>query len=608
MPTRRVLRLLLLIELVVVALIARQWAYVTTYRLFVDRAVGGTPSAATQQFSIDGGRVLPYIVTRKSERLTFASPLAEPLTFEAELQATTTPVRYAVKWEDGTTQHVLERGVVTGRISISRAAPSRRGALELETDGPATWIDVRLVRGMRVWRHLVVLLLLVAVSACVRRRAAPGERKEVRAMGFKAVALTGTVVAALCACELALRALGDRGPNGVLAQRRDLGEVRPDERWEDSPTYGRRLRAGVDTENAWQYGDIVRMGFIAPAVSPGIRHRFPFKTDAEGFRNAAVRTHVDIAALGDSFTDALTVAADATWPSRLQQRLGVAVQNYGTAGFGPQQELRVLRDYVIPHRPSIVALAYFAGNDIFDAERFDRFEQGQIESPSLGWQIKDVYSRADTWFVTSALSASAGWFVRRERPFVIASAATPAPDPPIRAAAPFDRGLFTLNVQGHALQWAFMPPYLNTMNFSERELRGRRGWRLTRDAILAMDRASRAAGATFVVMFLPFKSQVHWPLLERSLTPDEMHAALHFHLKDNGRPIDAGVLRQNRLAQNAMMRDLCESNGIGFLDTTPALQQRVESGENVYFPDDSHLNETGLAVVADALARFLQAR
>ena len=487
-------------------------------------------------------RVLPYIVTRKSERLTFAGPLAEPLTFEAELQATATPVRYAVKWGDGTTQHVLERGVVTSRISISRAAPSRRGVLELETDGPATWIDVRLVRGMRVWRHLVVLLLLVAVSACVRRRAAPRERKDLRATGVQAVALTATVVAAMSACELALRALGDRGPNGVLAQRRDLGEVRPDERWQDSPTYGWRLRAGVDTENAWQYGDIVRMGFIAPAVSPGIRHRFPFKTDADGFRNVAVRTHVDIAALGDSFTDALTVAADATWPSRLQQRLGVAVQNYGTAGFGPQQELRVLRDYVIPHRPS-----------------------------------------------------------------VIASAATPAPDPPIRAAAPFDRGLFTLNVQGHALQWAFMPPYLNTMNFPERELRGRRGWRLTRDAILAMDRASRAAGATFVVMFLPFKSQVHWPLLERSLSPDDMHAALHFYLKDNGRPIDAGVLRQNRLAQNAMMRDLCESNGIGFLDTTPALQERVESGENVYFQDDSHLNETGLAVVADALARFLPA-
>jgi lysophospholipase L1-like esterase len=351
------------------------------------------------------------------------------------------------------------------------------------------------------------------------------------------------------------------------------------------------------------------MGFIAPAVSPGVWHRFAFKTDAEGFRNAAVRSHVDIAALGDSFTDALTVNADAAWPSRLRERLGVAVQNYGTAGFGPQQEYRVLRDYVLPHRPSTVVLAYFAGNDIIDAERFDRFEHGEIQSPSLGWQIKDVYSRADTWFVTSASSASAKWFASRDRPFIVnASAAMPAVDPVVRAAAPFDRGLFTLNVQGRTLQFALMPPYLNIMNLSDRELRGRIGWRLTRESILAMDRASRASGTTFVVMFLPFKSQVLWPLLERSMTSNDLHAALRFYLSDYGRPIDPDVLRRNRLAQNAMMRDLCVSNGIPFLDATPALQQRVESGENVYFTDDSHLNERGLAIVGDTIANFLQAR
>jgi hypothetical protein len=39
------MRLLLLIELAVVALIARQWAYVTTYRLFLDRAIDAQRSA-----------------------------------------------------------------------------------------------------------------------------------------------------------------------------------------------------------------------------------------------------------------------------------------------------------------------------------------------------------------------------------------------------------------------------------------------------------------------------------------------------------------------------------------------------------------------------------
>jgi lysophospholipase L1-like esterase len=607
MSTRRVLQILLLIEFVLVVLIARQWAYVTTYRLFLEHAIAGTRSASTQQFDIDRNHVVPRIVTHAAERLSFESPIAEPVTVEAELQATKGPVRYAVTWRDGPKHVVLQTGVVTERISISHAAPFKTGVLELETGGPAAWIDVRLVRGMRPWRHLVALLFLTLASAGVTRRVSQRDRERLRVMGFRAVAVSMTITLALLVCELTLRAMGDRGPAGVLAQRRDLGEVWPDERWENSPGYGRRLRALVDTENAWQYGDIVRMGFVPQAVSPAIRRRFPFKTDAEGFRNARVPPRVDIAALGDSFTDALTVTADATWPSRLQQRLGVAVQNYGTAGFGPQQELRVLRHYVIPRHPSTVVLAYFAGNDLFDAERFDRAEHGATETQSLGWQTKEVYSRADTWFVTSALSATSSWLARRDRPFVVTASAA-APDAPIRAAAPFDRGLFTMNVQGHVLQWAFMPPYLNTMNFSETELHGRAGWRLTRNAILEMHRASRAAGATFIVMFLPFKSQVYWPVLEQSLAPAELHAALEFYLKGNSRPIDIEVMRRNRLAQNAMMRELCDRDGIPFLDMTSVLQQRVESGENVYFPDDSHLNETGLAVVANALADFLQTR
>jgi lysophospholipase L1-like esterase len=319
---------------------------------------------------------------------------------------------------------------------------------------------------------------------------------------------------------------------------------------------------------------------------------------------------VDVAALGDSFTDAMTVPFEASWPARLEQRLGIAVQNYGTAGFGPQQELLVLQDFVVRHRPSRVVLAYFAGNDLFDAERFDRFEQlhGQAESQTLGWPIKDVYSRADTWHVTSALAAAAGWLARRPQPFVVNASEAESRERAVPAKPPFDRGLFSLNVGGKLLQWAFMPPYLNTLNFSEGELRGRSGWRLTRDAILAMQHTSRQAGAEFIVMFLPFKSQVYWPLLERQLSPGDLRKALAFYLEDNGRPIDIGTMSRNRLAQNAMMRDLCESAGIPFLDTTPALQRRVELGDNVYCPDESHLNELGQYLVAETLAGFLQGR
>jgi lysophospholipase L1-like esterase len=596
--------------LIVVALIARQWAYVTTYRLYLAHEIGGAhQTTVTQRFELEDGRVVPRLVTRQRQRLAFANPVDVNATMRTELQPTR-PVRYSIAWRAGTRQQILADGLAVGRVSIAQGVPAGPGVVELETDGPAAWNDPRLVSGMHIRRHVIVLALLIVASYVLRKRIPDAERAAVRLTWFKAAAAATAVGVSALGCEVVLRALGDHAPSGVLALRHDLGENTPDERWEDSLRYGRRLRAGVDTENAWKYGDIVRMGFVPAAVSPGVWRRYRFSTDAEGFRNRAVREHVDVAALGDSFTDAMTVPFDASWPARLEQRLGIAVQNYGTAGFGPQQELLVLRDTVVRHRPSRVVLAYFAGNDLFDAERFDRFEQlhGQAEPETLGWPIKDVYSRADTWRVTSALAAGAGWLARRQQPFVVNASEAESGERTIRAESPFDRGLFSLNVGGKLLQWAFMPPYLNTLNFSEGELRTRPGWRLTRDAILAMQHTSHEVGAEFIVMFLPFKSQVYWPLLERRITPRDLRKALAFYLEDNGRPNDIDTMSRNRLAQNTMMRDLCESAGIPFLDTTPALQRSVDMGDNVYFPDESHLNELGQYIVAETLAGFLQGR
>ena len=53
------------------------------------------------------------------------------------------------------------------------------------------------------------------------------------------------------------------------------------------------------------------------------------------------------------------------------------------------------------------------------------------------------------------------------------------------------------------------------------------------------------------------------------------------------------TLAAHRLAQNELVAGLCAERGIAFLDLTPALEAEVESGRNVYFPDDAHWNADG---------------
>jgi lysophospholipase L1-like esterase len=445
-----------------------------------------------------------------------------------------------------------------------------------------------------------------------------------RFTAFRIASAALSVLSALLVSEAALRALGDRVPSGIVKERHDLGEVTRDSRWIESPRYGRRLRHDVDALNEWRYGDIVRMGYIPAPSTANTLHRFTFHTDAEGFRNRAVRDRFEIAALGDSFTDAMTMAAEASWPARLERRLGAAVQNYGTAGFGPQQELLVLKDFVRPHRPRVVVLAFFAGNDIFDAEAFDAFQRsgGTQQRTAQGWRIKDVISRADTWFVVSALRAGGRWM---RRPQEVVEAATSsswdpsaggpqADDRPVGTTMAegrgpsFDRGMFEVPVAGRRLPFALMPPYLNTLNFSGSELEARPGWRLTRDAIAEMQTVSQSFGATFVVMFVPFKSQVYLPLLDNAFPKETLRSAFRFYLDAYGRDVDVDRLRSNRLAQTTLMQRFCAQAGIAFLDTTPALMKRLAEGENVYFPDESHLNEAGEAILADTLESFLAER
>jgi lysophospholipase L1-like esterase len=601
------------IQLAIILLIGRNWAYVTTYRLYLDRRTDANErSAAAQSFDIEGRQVVPRIVTRGPDRIAFRTDIRQDSTIHALLRARH-PVRYAIEWRDGSAHRVLVSGTVSGTASIASPFPTGTGTVEFVSDDSLEWIDPRVVRNYQVGRHLIALGMLFFASCMLTRRRSDDDstwsRPATRVAAFKFVTTMVSVLLALLGLEMALRAMGDAAPAGILSARHDLGEVTPDLRWEESPRYGRRLRPNVDVLNEWRYGDIVRMGFIPPTVADGALHQFRFRTDAEGFRNSATRERFDVAALGDSFTDATTMAVEASWPMQLERRLGITVQNYGTAGFGPQQELLVLKDVVAAHRPRVVVLAFFAGNDIFDSEAFDTFQRfgGAAQRSAPGWRIKEVVSRADTWYVTAALGASFRWMHSPSRTEVLAEAPPTTRSPAAGdGRASFDRGMFAVPINGRLLRWAFMPPYLNTLNFSEGELAARSGWALTREALQEMQRVSQSFGAQFIVLFIPSKSQVYFPLVEQAFSRDAIMTAFRFYLAGSQRPIDLDGMRRNRLASNALMRRFCERAGIPLVDVTAALEARVVAGDNMYFPDDAHLNEAGQSIVADTLTAFMR--
>jgi len=403
---------------VVALLIARNWAYVTTYRLYLDHRVGAADrSSAAQQFDIEQSRVVPQIVTRGPD---------SPVVYDRRAAGLHRPRRAAA----GPPRRVRDR-LARGRSppracgwscrfgdAHRRELPGRVPAsVELVSDDAVSWVDPRVVRGLHIRRHLIVLVVLVAGFAFFR-----SERGAAR-LGLRLVVITVSALGACLAAEVGLRALGDTAPGGIMTERHDLGEVTRDPRWMDSRRYGRRLRPKVDVINEWRHGDIVRMGYVPPSVIEGSAAPIPFPNRQRGLSQPRrTRTLRDRRAgrlvygcHDDGGRGVVAVAA--------RKRLGMTVQNYGTAGFGPQQEELVLEDFVARHQPRVVVLAYFAGNDLFDAEAFDEFQRSGAEPRTApGWRIKEVVSRADTWFLTSAVQASIRWIGKPH-------------DPPLAAAA-----------------------------------------------------------------------------------------------------------------------------------------------------------------------------
>jgi lysophospholipase L1-like esterase len=575
---------------------AADWFTAGTMRLYVDEDSAANRQEGTvwQHFGVRGNDVVPEIISGDEARFVFPVSLATPhwLLFTVQPEG---DAEYKIILRSGAASQQIAGRKITSAVSEKISLPASGGELQFVVHGRIVWFDPRLVRKFFLWP--VYLGAFLALALALRNRPPP---PATWASIGNWLALIASTVVCLGLIEFVLRHVALKLPPAVLSARYDLGLSEPDPRWIDSPRYKQRFRPNLNTVCEWQFGDIVRMGFIRPELSDGEKHRYPFQTDAEGFRNPTVRSKIDIAALGDSFTDAMTSPLEEGWPARLEQITGKKVQNYGTSAFGPQQELYVLQDYAIQHQPRNVIVAFFAGNDLFDAEHFDRWEQAD-EKPgeeTTGWRLPKRFRRYETLFLTT--------LARVALP-AIGSQRTPAASLENRNPGPrFDRGIYEIPVPGGGiLRFAVMPAYLQKLGSPRQEFERSRGWELTQATLLRMKETCDRAASRLTVMFVPAKAEVYWPLIEHSLGAEELQRAIDFSCRYNHMQLRAAEIQANRLAQNDLLHDFCAEAKIQFLDLTPALEQNAAAGRAVYFPDDAHWNAAGHEVAAQELAKFL---
>ena len=332
---------------------------------------------------------------------------------------------------------------------------------------------------------------------------------------------------------------------------------------------------GVLRSNLWlDYGSISRkysttdgeLGFVRkPGVSwrryvSSVDRIIDYRTDENGFRNPPQTQRADIVFIGDSYTEAATVAEEETFVRRLGQLTGLSVVNLGRGAYGPSQEQIVLRRYGLSYEPRVVVWQLFEGNDLADAEVFSKWKQ----NPSL-----PTKSLKDRYFANSLLNQ---WLTNtrtRKRAGPTATLRYP------------DGTEIRFKVRN-----GYNPDHASTMHLGMTE---------TMSAIEAGHKLCQSRGIQLVVVFVPTMVRVLAPYINFDRVEDQTSY------------LPATVSKNKDFS--GRVAELCTRIGCTFVDTFDAFRQAAANGNhNLYIPNDEHLDVGGHEVMAQVIADRLRDR
>ena len=284
------------------------------------------------------------------------------------------------------------------------------------------------------------------------------------------------------------------------------------------------------------------------------RYDVDVRWDRNGFRNSEEMERADVVLIGDSYLEAALVPWSETLTARLSQSLGRPVLNLGQGGYGPQQELVVLRRFGFPAQPKLVIWFFYEGNDLGNCLTYEAVQRD--------WEKWESQQHG---FPARSFAINAGSAVSR----LICS------QPRNSSLAEQRKGILEIpgEHRGQAMYFGYQ--------CAPRSVSEERAVTITRQVLTDAAKECRERGIRFVVAFVPTKWRVYHSLVR--IEPNSELA--EWTLTD--------------LNQRLVSPSLDEP--IQWIDLTTPLTESAGKGSLVYFLDDAHWTAAGHEVVADAV-------
>jgi hypothetical protein len=313
--------------------------------------------------------------------------------------------------------------------------------------------------------------------------------------------------------------------------------------------------------------------------APGLV-RFGFPCNSRGFYDSeflrrAPSEHL-VVALGDSFLLG-SVPHELNWTTLAERALETPIANFGVAGIGPREYLRLLVEEALPLDPDFVVVSVFVGNDLDLAP-------GPEELPDP-W-LRQIVARENVRLFTVA-GRLLRWHAETDR---------------LGTSPAWVQGERTSRVAESELIQTF--PWLTDPALEEATLSEDAYQRLELERARRIGRGDEVAFARLTSTLTEIRNACAGRKLLIVLVPDE------FQVEDElWRALANGA--HVELVRDRPQRELgawLERAGVATLDLLPTLRSvppLADGRRHVYHLRDTHFNARGNRVAADALSRAL---
>lgn len=296
-------------------------------------------------------------------------------------------------------------------------------------------------------------------------------------------------------------------------------------------------------------------------LPPNPPKEYDLRYDHNGFRNDEDLNRADVVVLGDSYVEGAMLPSSDLLTAALARRLGTPVANLGVNGYGPEQELIVLKRYALSLQPKTIVWVFFEGNDL-DQVRLSGEEEESFRNTAA---LQDDY-----------------WFRSLTRNLIFAAKKMVHGCVPNRTLFEF-RGAFQEAGDRRTELFFWEVPW-PTWD------KGRTPLERVRAILTEAYELTRLHGIRFIVAYAPTSYRVHHGLRNFEPSTSQLKTL----------PVSS-LLEEFEQMLESIAPD------IEFVDLTLPLREAAAAGILTYLPDDTHWTSEGQRIAGQAIHQRLTA-